>query len=257
MFYLAFLAALHERLRPPTYLEIGVRHGDSLALSAAPSVGIDPVPRLKVELPGTVTLFEEASDEHFAGAAPLAPFGGAPVAMAFIDGMHLVEFALRDFVNVERHAHWTSVAVFDDLFPRTAEEANRRRSTRAWTGDVFKVERILRRERPDLVLLRIGTEPTGLLVVLGLDPASTVLTDRYLPIVRGAVRPDPQKVPPSTLQRHGALDPQGALDAPLWEILRTARDADTPRAAGIDRLRAAVSDLPPAAPARSGPPEAA
>src|SRR5690349_17650892 len=112
MRYLDFLRGAHERLVPPTYLEIGVRHGHSLALSNATTVGIDPAFTLKVPVPEQATIFEQASDEHFAAEQPLAPFGGRPVAMAFIDGMHLFEFALRDFINVERHADWTSLVVF-------------------------------------------------------------------------------------------------------------------------------------------------
>src|SRR3954452_8036694 len=120
MRYLEFLAGVHERLQPPSYLEIGVRHGDSLVLAKGPSLGIDPAPRLRLELPPAATLLEQASDEHFAGEQPLAPLGGGPVGMAFIDGMHLVEFALRDFMHVERHMDWTGLVVFDDLFPRRA-----------------------------------------------------------------------------------------------------------------------------------------
>ena len=58
--------------------------------------------------------------------------------MAFIDGMHLSEFALRDFIGVERLSRWTGVAIFDDMLPGV-EEAGRDRRTRAWTGDVYKV----------------------------------------------------------------------------------------------------------------------
>ena len=244
MRYLDFLRRFHERLQPPTYLEIGVRHGDSLALATAPAVGIDPAPRLKVELPASVTLFEESSDEHFARPAPLAPFGGAPAGLAFIDGMHLVEFALRDFMHVERHAAWTSVAVFDDLYPRRAEEAARTRSTRAWTGDVFKVARVLERHRPDLVCVRVDTRPTGLLLVLGLDPRSRVLHDRYLDVVRDAVRPDPQEVPAAVLERRGAADPEAVLAAGVWDELRTARETGVPREAGLERLRQALPRPP-------------
>jgi len=43
-------------------------------------------------------------DDFFERAEPLLTFGGRRVAFSFIDGLHLSEFALRDFVNVERHA---------------------------------------------------------------------------------------------------------------------------------------------------------
>ncbi len=120
MFYLDFLKALHGRLAPPTYLEIGIRHGDSLALASGDAVGIDPFYDLRAELRDDVKLFRETSDEFFDRDTPLEPFGGRRVAFSFIDGMHLAEFVVRDFANVERVADWTSVIVFDDVLPRTA-----------------------------------------------------------------------------------------------------------------------------------------
>src|SRR5919199_6293552 len=170
--YLAFLEGLHAALEPRAYLEIGIRHGDSLALARCPALGVDPAFRLKVELGNRVTLLRETSDEFFGRAKPLKPLDGRRPDLAFIDGMHLAEFAVRDFIGVERLSPWTGVAVFDDVLPRTVEEASRDRRTRAWTGDVYKIMAILARHRPDLICLRVGTQPTGLLVVLGLDPAS-------------------------------------------------------------------------------------
>jgi hypothetical protein len=76
VYYLRFLRGLHERLAPPTYLEIGVHGGRSLALARCPSVGIDPAFKLKRELSGRVRLFEETSDAYFEREQPLAPFGG-------------------------------------------------------------------------------------------------------------------------------------------------------------------------------------
>ena len=240
MLYLDFLRRLHEVLDPPTYLEIGVRHGDSLALARSRSIGIDPAPELRVELPADVALFQETSDDFFARAEPLGPFGGRPAALAFIDGMHLVEFALRDFINVERHADWTSVVVFDDILPRTVEEAARERETRAWAGDLYKIPYILTRHRPDLICLRIGTQPTGLLLVLGLDPTNGVLRRRYDRIVRRAISPDPQPVPPEALQRQGVLEPEGVLTASFWSFLRAARERGLPRRHGLRDLRRSV-----------------
>ena len=70
--------------------------------------------------------------------------------LAFIDGMHLAEYALRDYLAVERFTHPASVVVFDDMLPRTVAEAARHRHTAAWTGDVYKAVQALRDHRPDL-----------------------------------------------------------------------------------------------------------
>jgi hypothetical protein len=238
--YLDFLGGLHERLAPPNYLEIGIRHGDSLALARCPAVGIDPDFELQAELRDDAALFRETSDEYFGRDDPLAPFAGEPIAFSFIDGMHLAEFVVRDFANVEGNAEWTSVAVFDDILPRTVEEAARDRRTRAWTGDVFKVLDVLARHRPDLICLRVDTQPTGLGVVLGLDPLSRELGERYAAIAAAAAVPDPQRVPDRVLARDGALDPEAVLAASAWPLLREARERGRTRRRGIHSLRRAV-----------------
>jgi hypothetical protein len=240
MRYLDFLQRVHETLEPPTYLEIGVRHGDSLALSRSPSIGIDPGFKLRTEPPAGAKLFRQTSDDYFERPKPLRHFAGRPAALAFIDGMHLIDYALRDFVNVERHAHWSSVVVFDDILPRTVDEAARERVTRAWTGDVFKILAILAEHRPDLVCLRVGTEPTGLLLVLGLDPANRTLADRYEDIVVDTVTVDPQEVPDDVLERRGVLDPDAVLGASFWSVLRDGRAADLSRRRGMHRLHRAL-----------------
>jgi Methyltransferase domain len=240
MYYLDFLRRLHEALEPATYLEIGIRNGDSLALAGCRAVGVDPEFELRAELGPETTLFRESSDEYFERAAPLEPLGGKRVDLAFIDGMHLSEFALRDFINVERHCRWTSVVVFDDILPESSEMAARDRRTRAWTGDVFKILGIFDRLRPDLICLRVGTEPTGLLLVLGLDPGSRVLSYGYDRIVEGAVVPDPQELPRDVMERRGVLDPEVVASAPVWALLRDARRRGTARRAGVRELRRAV-----------------
>src|SRR3954452_8861651 len=146
-------------------------------------------------------------------------FDGRRVGFSFIDGMHLSEFALRDFVNVERHAEWTAAIVFDDILPRDVVEANRDRATHQWTGDVYKVLEVLEEHRPDLIVLRVDTEPTGLGLVLGLDPDSGVLAERLEAITEAIVRADPQPVPEAVLERRGALDPEAVLAGSFWTVL--------------------------------------
>jgi hypothetical protein len=52
-----------------------------------------------------------------------------------------------------------------------------------WTGDVWKVVDILREYRPDLRILPVDVQPTGSIVISNLDPASTLLSERYFEIV--------------------------------------------------------------------------
>jgi hypothetical protein len=234
-----FLAQVHERLQPDTYLEIGVRHGHSLSLAHCVSVGIDPDIDLSYELAPSVSLFEETSDDYFARPDPLAPLQGRPISLALIDGMHLVEYVLRDFINVERHALWSSVVVIDDVLPRRSSEATRQRATRFWTGDVYKIARILERHRPDLMCLKVATAPTGILLVLGLDPASTALADRYERIAKRAMRAHRHGAP-SGLLSGSALAPEAVLSAPLWSLLRDARAHGVPREEGVEELRSAL-----------------
>jgi hypothetical protein len=236
MRYIEFLRGVHERLAPPTYLEIGIRDGKSLSLSHTRSIGVDPAFEIRRELDAPVSLHRTTSDDFFAQPDRLELFAGEPAALAFIDGMHLFEYALRDFVNVEHHAAWTSVIVFDDMFPRYVEEAARDRITGPWTGDVFRTWQVLREYRPDLVLVPVDTMPTGLLLVLGADPDDTRLAAAVTEAVERFVADDPQDVPAELLDRHEICDPQLVLDSGLFELLATEREAGTAAGEGRSRL---------------------
>ena len=137
MRYLSFLRKVHRLLAPERYLEIGIRSGTSLALARCRAVGIDPTFAIDAKVDCDLALFRTTSDEYFARDDQLGPTGGEPFDLAFIDGLHLFEFALRDFINTERHCSAKSLIIFDDVLPRTVDEAARVRHTAAWTGDVF------------------------------------------------------------------------------------------------------------------------
>lgn len=212
--YIPMLKAVHELIAPRFYLEIGIRNGKSLSLARCPAIGIDPAPDLKLPLGPATRVVVETSDAYFAGAGRSLP---APIDLAFIDGMHLFEFALRDFINVEARAAAAGIVVFDDIFPNHPAQALRQRETRVWTGDVWRVIPTLLRHRPDLLLIAIDTYPTGLLLAIGLDPAR-----RDLETVRDALAADPSAaadlpVPPGILGRRPARAPD---DPRLLALLR-------------------------------------
>ena len=222
-----FLFVLHQRYAPRSYLEIGVFEGRGLACSTTRTIGVDPDFRISVELACDLALVRATSDEFFARPDPLAWFPEGTVDLTFIDGMHHVEFALRDFLNTERLSTPTSVVVVDDVLPRSEAEASRERHTSLWAGDTFKIAAVLKQYRPDLTTMLLDTEPTGMLLVLGLDPSSSVLAERYDEIVARYATDDPQRVPYDELHRRAAADPRLVADLPLWEELATARSTGT------------------------------
>ena len=166
-----FLAELHRTLKPRVYLEIGVQYGTSLDLAkdADVAVGIDPRPLTSPK--GNQVIFGMTSDYYFRAV----DWTSDPINLAFIDGMHLYEYALRDFMNIEERAAPDGVIVFDDVLPYNQFIAAREQPPGDWAGDVWKVYYLLKWHRPDLELHLVDTSPTGTLVVRNLDPGNTTL----------------------------------------------------------------------------------
>ena len=194
-FYQDVLRWLHVRLAPRRYLEIGTLEGDTLLAARCPTIAIAPDFRLDRDLAQEIPLlllFPMTSDAFFARHDPTALLGGPP-DLVFIDGLHHAEMALRDFANVERHAHPGTVVVLHDCVPldlgmaarEQDDHATRARSCRPewWTGDVWRLLPALRRWRPDLDIAVFDAPPSGLVVIRGLDPASTVLAENAAAIV--------------------------------------------------------------------------
>ncbi len=221
--YLVTLERIHRAVAPTSYLEIGVRSGLSLALAKCPSVGVDPDPAHDLRPPADFRLYQTTSDDFFETAAEEA-LRDHPIDLAFIDGMHMFEFAMRDFMNIEKRAHPATVVVIDDILPNHPDQATRTRTTRYWSGDVWRFADILARRRPDLTLIRLDTVPTGLLVVVGLNPANRTLWDAYNPLVTHYLTsPETQEPPAAVLTREGALDPRSPAVVALLEAVAVAR----------------------------------
>jgi predicted O-methyltransferase YrrM len=237
-----FLTGLHRVLEPQAYLEVGVNDGRSLALARCRSIGVDPAFKVTSELRCDVQLARTTSDEFFARPDASAHLAG-PIDLAFIDGMHLAEFAYRDLYNVEPLMAIGGVVLLDDMLPRDVPEAARDRYTNRWAGDVYKVAEALEALRPDLVVVPVNTSPTGVVLILGADPASTVLADAYPQRLAQLQAPDPQQVPERVLTRSGAADPAQLLADPVWaRLTRLRRDG-----ADLAAVREAIEPLRPAA----------
>lgn len=198
MDYITFLSHLNSVLAPKTYFEIGTNLGDSLRVFTCDAVSVDPTTQIERH-PGhdviggrrRMFFFQMTSDEFFRANALRSLFPEGP-DIAFLDGLHLFEALLRDFINTERACHDRSIIFLHDCLPlneRMAERAPRAdpreddATAGFWCGDVWRLIPILKTYRPDLKLVMLDCPPTGLVACMNLDPNSRVLHDRYYDIV--------------------------------------------------------------------------
>ncbi len=193
-FYQDFLFRMHAAVQPRTYFEVGTLSGDTLKLASCTCVSVDPKFQISSDVLGSKPachFFQTGSDEFFEKHNASEILGGT-IDIAFLDGMHLFEYLLRDFFNTERYCTNDSIIILHDCIPgdqymtvRNPSDPIRQRSTRPgyWTGDVWKMIPILRQWRPDLRIAVVDAPPTGLALVTNLASESSILKDNYNKIV--------------------------------------------------------------------------
>jgi hypothetical protein len=184
--YLEFLSELHFRTLFDWYLEIGCRTGTSFAPVRSKTIAVDPYFRANINIIGrkpALHVFQATSDDFFASG--FLQRNEIRLSVSFLDGMHLFDFLLRDFIGTEAASNPKGVVMMHDCVPLNLEMTTRDLSAikGAWTGDVWKIVPILRKWRPDLKLTMLDLRPTGMLCVTNLSPGNTVLQDNYEAIV--------------------------------------------------------------------------
>jgi hypothetical protein len=225
--YFRVLERVQGHLKPRTYVEIGVWEGESIRLAGPGTrvIGVDPEPRIKFELGSNVRIFAKKSDDFFAQHDVRAELGGLPIDLAFIDGMHRFEFALRDFANIEALCTPDSTILIHDAYPFDEHTAARERATGFWSGDIWRLVLLLRKHRPDLAIHTIAACPTGLTVVRNLDPESRYLRDHLEELIREYLAVDFSVLEgrkPELLARfpNEWMQIRALLGEPAWEAAR-------------------------------------
>ena len=193
--YQAVLETLSSAITPRNYFEIGSKNGHSMMKFHCDTICVDPALQLDAGVIGLkkrTFLFQLKSDDFFQNEGIRKYFpGGAD--LGFLDGLHLAEFLLRDFMNFEKESHERSVAILHDCLPFNARMAEREiirggedepeAQRDFWTGDVWKVVVALKKHRPDLHVFYLDCPPTGLVIVTNLDSGNRQLDVHYDTIV--------------------------------------------------------------------------
>lgn len=185
--YTEFLAQLHAEKVVDWYLEIGCRRGGSLFGARSKSIAVDPFFQIKRNVVGpkpVMMLFQETSDAFF--DRKFLETNNIKLSFAFLDGMHLFEYLLRDFIAAEANAAPGGVIAMHDCCPFSHEMTTRDLDNLprgAWTGDVWKVIPIIKEYRPDIEITVLDCAPTGLVMASNLKPGDQTLAENYGKIV--------------------------------------------------------------------------
>ncbi len=185
--YTNFMAALHREVLVDWYIEVGCRTGRIFANARGKTIAVDPFFRADANIIGTkpaLHVFQQTSDDFF--ASDFLKAMKVKLSFSFLDGMHLFEFLLRDFMAAEKASDPKGVIALHDCCPFSHEMTTRDLAAipkNAWTGDVWKLIPILMEYRPDLRITVLDAAPTGVVLISGLDPKSKVLDKKYAEIL--------------------------------------------------------------------------
>ena len=188
--YIKFMTFVMQTLQSQSYFEIGTAAGKSLASVTCKSVAVDPNFRLNTNVVGgkSVCMFFQMPSDRFFEVYSLSKLLDGPVDVAFLDGLHLFEYLLRDFMNTEKYSRKNTIIFLHDCLPFNMDMTRRHFHVPgvkggAWTGDVWKIVPILKKYRPDLSIHAMDCSPTGLVMITGLSPGSSVLDDNFFKII--------------------------------------------------------------------------
>lgn len=231
MRYMRFLAQLHQENLFDWYMEIGCRKGRSFAPVRGKTIAVDPYFRIDQNVIGNkpvLHVFQATSDEFFAGG--FLKKNGIKLSFSFLDGMHLFEFLLRDFMNTERVTRSNGIIAMHDCCPFDQQMTTRDLDNLppgAWTGDVWKLIPILQEYRPDLKITVLDCPPTGLVLVSGLSPTNKVLEKNYDEIIARYTDMELEAYGPERFYSSFEYTNSRAFAAEGWKLFEPLRLAES------------------------------
>lgn len=152
---IAVIQRLIKEKKVSNYLEIGVFNGRvffrvkcDFKVAVDPEFQFDSLRKLGKSLLNPANFrnryYEKTSDAFFAEDAPTL-MASRKFDLAFIDGMHEYEYALRDVENTLKYLSDDGVIIMHDCNPLTKQAASsfddweKRNFSDVWNGDVWKV----------------------------------------------------------------------------------------------------------------------
>lgn len=120
--HIPFISNLADLLKPKMYAEIGIYESETLNAVAKHSdevVGVDINPSAKQYIRAKNAKFIHGTVDQLIEYLTSI---NAEIDLAFIDGDHRIESALRDFEGLDKHASKNALILFHDTWPTNPED---------------------------------------------------------------------------------------------------------------------------------------
>ena len=134
------------------YLEIGVEYGITFQnVKALNKVAVDPDPKFEIpEKMSNIKMIKATSDDYYAELDKCIIEENDKFDIIFIDGMHQVEYIIKDIYNSLKYIKMNGRIFIDDILPFNEREQKKipeknyiengiLKYGEPWTGDVWKV----------------------------------------------------------------------------------------------------------------------
>ena len=167
--YLDYIKKTYHEKGVASYLEIGVRWGDSLAMAkpGCMAVGVDPNFDLQHNLPSKPKLFSMTSDDFFFQCSDEYK---ASFELIFLDGLHVARQTAKDIWHSLEVLKPGGEILVHDVLPVSMTVAQPETKSHFWTGDVWQSAYAFCKKEYPLKWEFIDAFPSGLLRLYDIDP---------------------------------------------------------------------------------------
>ena len=172
---------LLERLlrwrEPKTYIEFGIRNGQTLALAKPPTfaIGVEQNPRVTSRFTTPTRVYDMPALDYLESGRMETVTERKSFDIALMRAPRSFEDAYDLFTALEARAAANSIVIVHGTLPTDAIAGAPTRQSAFWIADQWKLVPCLLKTRPDLTVFTIPAFPAGLTIVTGLKRRTTKL----------------------------------------------------------------------------------
>ena len=175
--YAELLEKLLRSEEPKTYIEFGIRGGQTLALAKPPTfaIGVEQNPNVTVRFTAPTRVYDMPGIDYLESGRMETVTERKHFDIALLRAPRSFEDAYDLFTGLEARSAANSIVILHGTLPIDPVSGAPIRQSGFWVADQWKLVPCLLETRPDLTVFSIPAFPAGLTIISGLKKRSTKL----------------------------------------------------------------------------------